>query len=93
MRPHFCSNVDDAAFIQISQSLFTNIRYIARDLLRPKLGIASIDLVLFNMYRGKVVFTDDTFANKNSIFVVATLPAHKSDEDVLSEGKLTVLSR
>src|SRR2546421_2045992 len=83
LRAYFRSDVDDTALIQVAQSLFTDVRYIARDLLGSELGIACIDLVLLDVYRGEVVFTDDAFADKNGVLVVTALPAHEGNEDVL----------
>src|SRR5437588_5018573 len=88
LRPHFSTNIDDAALIEVTQSLFTNVGNVPRDLLGSQLGVASIHLVFLNVYRREVVFTHYTLTDENGVFVVATLPAHKGHQDILSQGQL-----
>src|SRR6266566_3741120 len=91
LRPHFSTDIDDAPLIEVTQSLFSNVGNIPCDLLGSQLGIASIHLVFLNMYRREVVFTHNAFTDENGIFVVATLPAHKGDQNILSECQFTTL--
>src|SRR5205823_310827 len=91
--PNFRTNIDDAALIQVAQTLFTHVRNVTRDLFRTELGIASLNLVLLNMDRGKVVFLHDTLTDQDSIFVVATFPAHEGHQNVLPKGQFAVLRR
>src|SRR5438128_1051002 len=91
--PYLSANIDDAALVEVTQTFLTDVWNISRDLLRPELGITGIDLVLFNMDRGEEVFTHNTLTDENSIFVVATLPTHEGNEDVLAERQFTQLGR
>src|SRR5712691_5342518 len=91
LRPYLSTHIDDAAFIEVTQSLFTNIGNVPRDLLGSQLGIARIYLVFLNVYRREVVFTHYTLTDENGVFVVATLPAHKGDQNILSECQFTTL--
>src|SRR6266699_4137816 len=91
LRPHFSTDIDDAPLIEVTQSLFSNFGNIPCDLLGSQLGIASIHLVFLNMYRREVVFTHNAFTDENGVFVVATLPAHKGDQNILSECQFTTL--
>ena len=90
LRPYFRADIDDAALVQVAQTLFTDIGYIASNLFGAKLSVARIDLILLDVYRGKVVFADDAFADENGVLVVATFPTHEGDENVLPESKLPV---
>src|SRR2546425_4628074 len=91
LRPYLSTHIDDAALIEVTQSLFTNIGNVPRDLLGSQLGIARINLVFLNVYRREVVFTHYTLTDENGVFIVATLPAHKGDQDILSECQFAIL--
>src|SRR5437763_2382036 len=91
LRPHLSTDIDDAPLIEVTQSLFSNVGNIPCDLLGSQLGISSIHLVFLNMYRREVVFTHNALTDENGVFVVATLPAHKGDQNILSECQFTTL--
>src|SRR5579859_5852284 len=91
--PHFRADIDDAPLVQVTQSFFTNVGNITRNLFRPQFGIARIHLILFNMDRRKEVFSYDALADQNGVFEVATLPAHKGYQDVLSQRQFAFFCR
>ncbi len=93
LRPNLGANIDDATLVEVTQSLLTDIWNVARDFFWSKLGVACVDLVLFNMDRGEEVFTHYALTDKNGIFEVATLPAHKGDEYILSKRKFSIVCR
>ena len=47
---HFCADADDTSLIQVLQRVIAYARDIAGDLFRPKLGIAGLRLIFFNVY-------------------------------------------
>ena len=81
-RLHRGADADDAAFIQIAQEGIRDIRNIARDFLRPQLGVAGLDFELLDMDRGVVVFLDQLFADQDGVFEVVTAPRHERHQDV-----------
>jgi hypothetical protein len=82
---NFGPDVDDAALVKVAQSLFTNVGNVAGDFFRTELGIACVDFVFLYMNGREEVFTHNAFADENGVFVVATLPTHEGDQDVLTE--------
>ena len=85
-----CADADDARFIQITEERFGNIWNIASDFLRPQLGIATLDLELFNMDRGVVVILDQLFADHDGVFEVVPAPWHKRHQHVASQRQFSV---
>src|SRR5579884_2465992 len=86
------ANVDDAALVQVAQAFLTHVRNVAGDLLGAKLGIASVDLILFNMDRGEEVFAHDALANQDGVLEVAAFPAHKGHQNVLPKRQFAKFS-
>src|SRR5581483_8017041 len=64
-----------------------------RDLLGTELGVARLALVLLDVDRGEAVVLHELLAEDDRVFVVAALPGHERDEDVLAEGQLAVVGR
>ena len=48
-RAYIGADVDDAALVKAREELLRNVGDVARDLLRPELGVAGLDLVLLNV--------------------------------------------
>src|SRR4029453_2865745 len=57
-RLHGRADADDAALVEIAQIAFTDIRDVAGDFFRPELGVACLDLELFDV-DGRVVVALD----------------------------------
>ncbi len=55
-RMHFRTDIDDTGFVEVLQRFFRNIRNIAGDFLRSKLGVASRNFEFLDMDRGEHVF-------------------------------------
>src|ERR1017187_7923758 len=85
------THINDAALVEILQTFLTNVGDVTCNLFGTEFCITSINLIFLNVYRGKVIFTHDTLTDQNGIFVVATLPAHKGNQDVLAECQFAVL--
>src|SRR6266700_461866 len=93
LSPHLRTNINDPPLIQIAQTLLTHIGNIPRNLLRAQLRIASLNLILLNMDRRKVILLHNTLTDQNSILIVATFPAHKGHQNVLPQSQLPILRR
>src|SRR5256885_1421023 len=61
---------------------------VARDFLRPQLGVARADFKLLDVNRGKDVILDDSLADQDRVFEVVTVPGHKGDQHVAAERQL-----
>src|SRR6187200_715952 len=61
---HFGADIDDACLVEVLQRLFRDVRNVARDFLRPELGVAGHDLELLDMDRGEHVVLDDALGEQ-----------------------------
>ncbi len=57
---HFRTDIHDARFVQIAQSLFANVRNITGDFLRAKFGVARGHFKFFDVNRGEHVIAHNT---------------------------------
>ena len=48
-RMNLCADADDAALIQILERVLTDVRNVAGNFFRPKLGVAGFNFVFLNM--------------------------------------------
>jgi hypothetical protein len=90
---NFRTDVDDAGFVEVLQRFFRDVRNIARDFLRPELGIARHDLELLDVDRGEDVIGDDALGQEDRVLVVVAVPRHERDEHVAAEGQIAELGR
>ena len=88
----FSADPDDPALVKVSNRILRNVGKVAGDLFSTKLGFAGIDLELFNMDRAQRIIAYQTLRDDHSIFVVITVPRHKSNEEVLAQRHLTLVS-
>jgi hypothetical protein len=84
-RLHRGADADHAAFIQIAQEGIRDVGNVARDFLRTQLGVAGLDLELFDVDRGVVVFLDQLFADQDGVFEVIAAPGHEGHQHVAAE--------
>ena len=57
-RPHMCTDPYDAAFIEIQEHLFADVRNVSGNLLLALLRIPSLDFKLLDVDRGEEVLSD-----------------------------------
>ena len=84
---HFCTDIDNAAFVQTVLHFFGQVRNIACDVFRTQLGIACHYVQFFNVDRRIAVVRSHFLANQNRVFVVVAVPRHEGDGHVLTERK------
>src|SRR5208282_5993853 len=68
------ADVDDARFVEVLQRLFRDVRNVARDLLRPELGVAGHRLELLDVDRGEDIVLDDALGEQDRILEVVAVP-------------------
>ena len=85
------ADADDAALVQILQSLLAHVGNVAGDLLRPQLGIAGVDLVLLDMDGGVDILLDQALVQQDGVLVVVALPGHEAHQDVAAQGDLALI--
>ena len=83
----------DAALVEVRQDLLGDVRDVARDLLGAQLGVAGVDLVLFDVDRGEDVVLHQTLGEDDRVLVVVALPRHERDQQVAPERELAVVGR
>ena len=89
LRPH----ADDAVFVQVAQAVFPHIRYVARDLFGPQLGVPRLYLVLFYVDGSELVLFHELAAKDDGVLEVVAFPAHERDQRVLPQRQVPVLRR
>ena len=84
------TDADDAALVQILQSVLRDVGDITGDLLGSQLGVAGLRLVLLNMNGGVHVLAHDLLVQQDGVLVVVTFPGHEADQGVLAQRDLAV---
>src|SRR5437899_917259 len=92
-RANLSADIDDAALVEVAQTLLTDVWNVARDLLGTELRVARLYLMLLNVNAGEEVLAHDALADQDGVLKVATLPAHERHQDVLAERHLAALRR
>src|SRR5690606_13569597 len=87
------TDVDDPLLVEVLERLLADVRDVPRDLLRPELRVARLDLVLLDVDAREQVVLDEAVADDDRVLVVAALPAHECDEHVPAERELAALGR
>src|SRR5437870_6794401 len=91
LRPDLGADVDDPVLVEVGERLLADVWDVARDLLGAELGVAGLGLVLLDVDRGELVVLDDAVREDDRVLVVAALPGHEGDEDVLTERELALI--
>src|SRR5690606_6821193 len=92
-RLNFGADIDDAGFVQVAQGFFRDVRNVARDLFRSKLGVACHDLEFLDVDRGEDVIANDAFGQEDGVLVVVAVPRHERDEHVAAESQIAKIGR
>ena len=92
-RVHLGADVDDAGLVEVLQSLFRDVGDVARDLLRPELGIAGHHLEFLDVDRGEDVVGNDALGEEDGVLEVVAHPRHERDEHVLAERQIAEVGR
>ena len=87
-RMYFGADVDDAGFVEVLQRLFRDVRNVARDLLRPELGVAGHHLELLDVDRGEDIVGNHPFRDQDGVFEIVAHPRHERDEHVLAQRQV-----
>ena len=88
---HFRTDADDAVVVEIAERILTDVRNITGDFFRSQLGVAGGDIEFRDVDRSVNVVLDHALGDDDGIFEVVTIPRHERDEDVPTDGELTVL--
>ena len=92
-RLHFRADIDDAGLVEVLQRFFRNVRNVARDFLRPELGVAGHDLEFLDVDRGEDVVGHDPLGEQDRVLVVVAVPRHERDEHVAAERQIAEIGR
>src|SRR5882762_4353962 len=85
------ADADDAALVEIPQERLRHVRNVARDLLRPELRVARLDLELLDVDRRVVVVLHHPLGDEDRVLEVVAAPRHERDQDVASQRELAQL--
>ena len=89
-RFHFCAHANDPIGTQIRQRFLADIRNVARDFFRAKLGVACAHFVFRNVDGGKYIILHHAFAEHNGVLKVVSIPRHKRHEHILAERQFAI---
>src|SRR5690606_13049105 len=81
-RMHFRAHVDDARLVEVLQSLFGDVRDVARDFLGPELRVSRHHLEFLDVDRGEHVVGYDAIRHQDGVFEVVAHPWHERDQHV-----------
>ena len=90
---HVGADIDDAGFVEVLQRFLRNVRNVARDFLRPELGVAGHRLEFLDVDRGEDVVLDDALGEQDRILEVVAVPRHERDEHVAAEREIAEIGR
>ena len=90
---NFSTDTNNTGIIQVAQGLIADIRNVTGDLFLAQLGIPGHSLENLDMDRGKGIFLEQPFIDKNGILKVIAAPGHEGDGHVLAQGQFTDLDR
>ena len=92
-RLHLGADIDDARLVEVLQRLFRDVRDVARDFLRPELGVARHHLEFLDVDRGEDVVADDPLGEQDGVLEVVAVPRHERDEHVAAERQIAEIGR
>ena len=81
---HFCTDVNDAGFVQTVNLVLTQVRNIARNFFAAELGITGLNRKLFNVDGRIAVISNHFFTHHHRVFVVVSVPRHEGNNHVLT---------
>ena len=87
------ADLDDAVIVQVAQRFFRDVGDVAGELFAAQLGLADLDLELFDMDRGVDVVAHQLFADDDRVFEVVAVPGHERDQHVSAQRELTLVGR
>src|SRR5699024_8604491 len=90
-RANIGTDADDAAVIQVTKNIFGHVWNLTGDLFCTQLGIASVNLVLFDVDRGQDILFHNALAQDNCVLVIVAFPWHKCHEQVTAQGHFAVV--
>ena len=90
-RFHLGTHTNHSVHVEVLQCLFTEVRDVAGDFLRAKLGVPCSHLVLGNVDGRVNVVLHDAFADTDGILKVVAVPRHVGDQHVAAKRNFAVL--
>ncbi len=90
---HLRADADDAALVKVRQSVLAHVGDVARDLLRPELGVTRFALVAFDMDGGEDIVPHQPLADEDGVLVVVALPRHICHSKVSAKRELAMVNR
>jgi len=82
---NFRADADDAGLVQVFERLFADVRDVVGDLFRAELGVARLDLVLFDVNRGELVLAHQLLADQQGVLVVPALPGQERGQHIVTQ--------
>ena len=90
---HLGADIDDAGFVELGERRLTHVRDVARDLLRPELGIARQTGQLLDMDGGEAILLHHALRDQDRVLEVVAVPGHEGHAQVLTQGQLAHVGR
>ncbi len=93
VRTDFGTDADNAVLVEVTESVFADVRNFAGKFFRTALRFAHVEFVFLDVDGSEGVLDGEFFGDDNGVFVVVAVPREEADQDVLAEGKFTVVGR
>src|ERR1051326_3678316 len=87
------SHADDAVFVQILDGIFADVRNLARQLFLAALGVADLELELFDVERAEDIFRYHPLVDDDGVLEIIPAPGHEGDENIPAEGEFALIGR
>ena len=91
--PDFRADADDAALVKVAQGVFADVGNVSGDLFLAQLGLAGLDLELFDVDRGKDIVADEALADQDRVLEVVPAPRHEGHEHVPAQCEVATVDR
>ena len=84
------THTNNTVFVKVFSRFLTYIGNVRSQLFHTTLRFTNFQRIFFHVYRSQKVLTNHAFVQYNSILIVIALPRHVSNQQVLTQCKLSV---
>ena len=89
---HVRADADHTRFIEVFEFFFAYVRDVARHDFRTELGVADVNLEIFDVNRAVAILFQHAGGDNDRVLIVVTAPGQKSHEHILAEREFALFS-
>ena len=91
--PDLRADADDAALVKVAQGVFADVGNVSGDLFLAQLGLAGLDLKLFDVDGCEDIVADEALADQDRVLEVVPAPRHEGHEHVPAQCEVATVDR